>query len=66
MFTVWHGFLTLMLTFQGLRIKALLLFTVQGKCIYKIFKAENQKTQFLLICTKTNIDKHKISSFQGW
>ena len=40
--------------------------TVQGKCIYKIFKAENQKTQFPLFCTKPNIDKHRFSSFQAW
>ena len=40
--------------------------TVQIKCIYTIFKAENQETQFTLLCTKPSIDKHKFSSFQEW
>ena len=40
--------------------------TVQGKCIYTIFKVENQETQFSLLCTKPSIDKHMFSSFQQW
>ena len=55
--TVWHGLYSLVFTFSGLRIGALLLSSVQGKCIYNIFKAENQETQFQL-CTKPSIDKH--------
>ena len=31
--------------------------TVQGKCIYNIFKAENQETQFPYLYTKPSIDK---------
>ena len=54
--------------FFGLRIEAPPLSTVKAKCIYKIFKAENQETQFPHFCTKPkpSIDKHKFSSFQGW
>ena len=33
--------------------------------IYTIFKAENQEIQFLLLCTKPNIDKHKFLFFKG-
>ena len=39
-----------------LRIEALLLSTVQGKCIYK---AENQEIKFQLLCAKPSKDKHK-------
>ena len=63
MFAVLHGHFYLVLTFPGLRIEAQSLFTVQSKCIYKIFKAENQETQFPLLCTKPSIDKYKFSSF---
>ena len=66
MFTVWHGGFSLVLTFPGLRIKTPPLCTVRGKCIYKIFEAENQETQFPFLCTKPSIDKYKFSSFQGW
>ena len=45
-FTVWHGLFSLVLKFPGLRIEALPLSTVQGTCLYKIFKAENKETQF--------------------
>ena len=37
---------SLVLMFRRLRIEAAPLSTVQGKCIYKIFKAENQEIQF--------------------
>ena len=47
MFTVWHGLFSLVLLFPGLRIEAPPLSTVQGKCIYTIFKAEIQEIQFL-------------------
>ena len=57
---------TLVLTLPRLKIEAPPLFTVQGKYIYKMFKAENQETQFPLLCTKPHIDKHKFSSFHGW
>ena len=60
-FTVWHGLFCFVLVFPGLRIEASPLSTVQGKCIYKIFKAENQETKFPLLCTKPSIDKHKFS-----
>ena len=66
MFTVWPKLFSLVLTFPGLRIEALPLSTVQDKCIYKIFKAENQETQFPLLYTKPSIDKCKFSSFQDW
>ena len=66
MLTVWHGHFSLILTFPGLRIEAPPLSTVQDKYIYKILKAKNQETQFLLLCTKPSTDKHKFSSFQGW
>ena len=58
MFTVWHRLYSLILTFPWLRIEAPPLTAVQEKCIYKFFKAENQETQFLLLCTKPSIDKH--------
>ena len=64
--TVWQGLFFLVLTFPRLSIEAQPLFTVQGTCIYKIFIAENQKTQFLLLFIKPNIDKNKFSSCQGW
>ena len=38
--------------------------TVQGKCIYTIFKMENQKIQLPLLCTKKSRDKHKFFVFQ--
>ena len=50
--------------FPGLRIEAFPLSTVQGKCIYIIFKVENLEIQFLLLCTKPSIDKHKFLSFK--
>ena len=56
MFTVWHELFSFVLAFPGLRIEALPLITVLGKCIYKMFKVDNQKTQFLLLCTKPSID----------
>ena len=65
-FTVWHGHFSLVLTFPGLRIEDPPLCTVQGKCLYTIFKAENQETQFPLLYTKPSIDKFKFSSLQGW
>ena len=43
MFTVWHGFFSLVLMFLRLRIEAPLLSTVQGKYIYNICKAENHE-----------------------
>ena len=52
--------------FPGLRIEDLSLSTVQGKCIYTIFKAENQEIQFQLLCTKPSIDKQKFLSYKGW
>ena len=52
--------------FPGLRIDALPLFTVQGKCIYTIFKAENQEIQFPVLCTKPSKDKDKFDYFKGW
>ena len=51
--------------FTGVRIEAPPLSTVQGKCIYTIFKAENQETQFLILCTKPSIEKHKFLFFKG-
>ena len=51
---------SLVLTFPGLRIEAALLSTVHGKCIYTIYKVQNQETQFPLLCTYPSIDKHKI------
>ena len=36
MFTVWHVLFSLVLAFLGLRIEALILSTVLGKCIYKM------------------------------
>ena len=45
--------------FPGLRIEALPLFTVQGKCIYTFFKAKNQKIQCPLLCSTPSKDKHK-------
>ena len=45
--------------FLGLKIEVPPLSTVQDKCIYTIFKAENQKIQFLLLCTKRSKDKRK-------
>ena len=57
MFTVWHGLFSLVLMFLRLTIEALPLSTVHGKFKYNIFKAENQETQFLLLCTKPGIDK---------
>ena len=48
MFTVWNRLFCLVLAFLGLRIETLSLSTVQGKCIYTIFKAENQEIRFLL------------------
>ena len=47
-FTVWHGLFSLILVFPKLRIEALSLSTVQCKCKYTIFKAENQETNFSL------------------
>ena len=55
MFTDWHGLFSLVLTFPGLRIEAPPLSTVQGKCIYKTFKAENHKTQLLELYTSVFI-----------
>ena len=46
MFTVWLRLFTLVLVFHGPRIEALP--TVHGKCIYIIFKADNQEIQFSL------------------
>ena len=66
MFTVWHGLFSMVLIFPGMRIEAPPLSTVKGKCIYTIFRAENQEIQYLLLCTKPSIDKHKFLSFKGW
>ena len=67
MFTAWHRLFSMILMFPGLRIEAPPLSTVQGGCIYEIFKVENQEIKFPLLCTKPSIDKHhKFSSFQGW
>ena len=63
--TVWYGLSSLVLLFPRLRIEAPPLFTVQGKYINAIFEAENQQIQFPLLCTKSNIDKHKYLSFKG-
>ena len=63
MFSVWHGLLSFVLIFLGLRIKALFL---QDKCIYTIFKMDNQEIQFPLLCTKPSTDKHTFLSFKGW
>ena len=65
MYTVWYGLFSLVLMSSGLRIEALPLSTVQGTCMYTIFKAENQEIQFPLLCTKPSIDKHKFLSFNG-
>ena len=65
MFTVWHGLFSLVLLFSGLRIEAVPLSTVQDKCIYKMFKAENQEIEFLLLCTKPSEDTF-LFSFKGW
>ena len=43
MFSVWHRLFSLVLMFPRLKIEALAPSTVQGKCIYTIFKAENQE-----------------------
>ena len=51
--------------FPGLRIEAPPS-TVQGKCIYTIFKAKNQKIKIPFLCTKPNINKQKFLSFKGW
>ena len=48
-----------------MRIEALSLATVQGKCIYTFFKAENQEFNFPLLCTKPGKDKHKVFSKVG-
>ena len=61
----WHGLFSLVLMFPGLRIEAPPLSTVQGKCIYTFFKAENQEIQLLLLCTKPSKDKHKFLFFKG-
>ena len=63
MFTVWHGLLSLVLMFSRLKIEALPLSTVQGKCIYTLFKVENHEIKFPPLCTKSGIDKHKFLSF---
>ena len=52
MFTVWHRLFSLVLVFTGLRIEAPHPLTVQGKCIYTIFRAENQEIKFPLLRTK--------------
>ena len=44
MFTVWHELFSLVLVFPSLRSSAPMY--IQGKCIYTIFKAENQETEF--------------------
>ena len=59
-------FFSLVLVFPGLRIEAPPSSTVQDKCIYTIFKAENQEIQFPFLCTKPSRDKHKLLSFKGW
>ena len=67
MFTVWHRLFSLVLAIPGLRIESTPLFTVQGKCIYKIINAENKEIKLLLLSTKPiyiYIYKYKFSSFQ--
>ena len=66
MFIVWHGLFSLVLIISGLRIEALPLSMVKGKCIHTIFKAANQEIQFPLLCTKPSKDKLKFLSFKGW
>ena len=46
MFTVWHRLFSFVLMLPGLRIEALPLYTVLDKCIYTIFKVENQEIQY--------------------
>ena len=60
---VWHG-LFLILEFQVLWFPPLS-GKVQGKCISKIFKVENQENKFLSLYLPS-IDKPYFSSFQGW
>ena len=50
--------------FPGMKIEVPPLCTVQGMCIYNIFKAENQETKFPLLFTKLSIDKHEVIIFQ--
>ena len=50
----------------GWELKLRPLSTVQGKCTYTIFNAENQEIQSPLSCTKPSIDKHKFLSFIAW
>ena len=64
MFTVWHGLFSLVLIFPGLRIEAPPPSTVQGQCVYILFKAEHQKIHFPLLCTKPSKDKHTFFFFQ--
>ena len=61
MFTVWHRLFSLVLTVLGLIIEASSLYTVQGKCIYNIFKAENQETKIPLLYTKPSINSFHLS-----
>ena len=58
MFTVWCRLFFLILKFPRLRIEALPLSTVQGKCVYTIFQAESQEIQFPLLCSKPRKDEH--------
>ena len=58
MYTVWHELFCLV------QMDASSLFTVQGKCIYKIFKAEIQQTQFLLLCTNVELCVYKTTVIQ--
>ena len=49
--TVWHGlFFGTRVSWFGFLVPPLS--KLQGKCIYKIFKVENQEPQFPLVCTK--------------
>ena len=63
MFTVWHRLFSLVIMFPGLRIEALPISTVQGKCIYTFLKRRTRKFNFVL-CTKPSKDKHKFLFFQ--
>ena len=51
-FTVWQRLFSLVLTFPRLKIEAPPRSIIQYSCLYNIFKAENQETQFPLLCTQ--------------
>ena len=58
MFTIWHGYFSLVLMFHGLRIDAPPISTVQSKCIYTFLKPKIRKFDFcsyVLNLVKINI-----------